>query len=98
MYVSLQYDCNRAPLELNNIAYSWWNDRSGSARYFWSGVENIDEGTHTCQCGIDGNCVDPSVKCNCDSLSPSQLFDSGISNRLYNSSKIDSENYVGRCH
>ncbi|XP_046645806.1 uncharacterized protein LOC124336158 isoform X2 [Daphnia pulicaria] len=75
---SIRYDCNRAPLELNNIAYSWWNDRSGSARYFWSGVENIDEGTHTCQCGIDGNCVDPNVKCNCDSLSPAQLFDSGV--------------------
>jgi hypothetical protein len=48
------------PIEVNNIAYGWWNDKNGSAEYFWSGVDD-EENQHICQCGIDGNCVDPDV-------------------------------------
>ena len=72
----LQYDCNFAPLELNNVIYSWWNDRDGNEQYFWAG--NNTEGIHTCQCGINGNCLDPAVKCNCDSAAPVPLVDDGI--------------------
>jgi hypothetical protein len=49
----------------------------GSAKYFWSGVDDEDN-QHICQCGIDGNCVDPELKCNCDSMNPVQLSDSGM--------------------
>ncbi|XP_046456495.1 uncharacterized protein LOC124203731 [Daphnia pulex] len=73
---SIRYDCNYAPFELNGVAYSWWNDREENPQYFWAG-SNTD-GVHTCQCGIDGNCVDLAVKCNCDTISPLQLVDDGV--------------------
>lgn len=72
---AIRYDCYYAPLEFNTVPYAWWNDRNGNAKYFWSGG-NTD--AHTCQCGIDGNCVDVTVKCNCDATVPLQLVDSGI--------------------
>jgi hypothetical protein len=76
-FILIKYDCLSAPIEVNNIAYGWWNDKNGSAKYFWSGVDDEDN-QHICQCGIDGNCVDPELKCNCDSMNPVQLFDSGM--------------------
>ena len=73
-YLFKQYDCYFAPLEFNTVPYSWWNDKSGTAQYFWAGSNST---VHTCQCGIDGNCVDPGVNCNCDSAAPVQLTDYG---------------------
>ncbi|EFX72232.1 contactin associated protein-like protein [Daphnia pulex] len=72
---SITYDCFLAPYKVGNTVYSWWNDRDGNSQYFWSG--NNADGIYTCQCGIDGNCVDSSVTCNCDSLAKRQLTDSG---------------------
>jgi hypothetical protein len=59
---------------LDGIAFSWWNDKDGNDKFFWAGA-NTD--VHTCQCGIDGNCVESFMKCNCDSTAPEQLVDSG---------------------
>ncbi|XP_046459310.1 uncharacterized protein LOC124205831 [Daphnia pulex] len=73
---SIKYDCYYAPFELSGYAYSWWNDRDGNAQYFWAGDNT--EGIHTCQCGIDGNCVDNYAKCNCDAAVYAQLFDDGV--------------------
>ncbi|XP_046645807.1 uncharacterized protein LOC124336159 [Daphnia pulicaria] len=73
---SIRYDCNYAPFELNGVAYSWWDDREDNAQYFWAGSNT--GGVHTCQCGIDANCVDSAVKCNCDTISPIQLVDDGV--------------------
>ncbi|XP_046456552.1 uncharacterized protein LOC124203768 [Daphnia pulex] len=75
---SIRYDCNYAPFELFNVAYSWWNDREGNAQYFWAGNGRHAVKFHTCQCGIDENCVDPAAKCNCDTLAPLQLVDDGV--------------------
>ena len=72
----LQYDCFGAPLEFSGVQESWWNDRNGVQRYFWAG-SNTNNNQHTCQCGIDGNCVESFMKCNCDSAAPEQLVDSG---------------------
>ena len=36
-----------------------------------------------CQCGIDGNCIDPSLHCNCDSIFPSNLTDAGNFNFIF---------------
>ncbi|KAK4011391.1 hypothetical protein OUZ56_020505 [Daphnia magna] len=74
-YQSIKYDCNYAPLELNDVAYAWWNDKYGNPQYYWAGSNNS---VHTCQCGIDGNCVDPAAKCNCDAAAPVQLTDDGV--------------------
>ena len=74
--IDVQYDCFSAPLEFSGVQESWWNDRSGVQRYFWAGPYNNDQ--HTCQCGIDKNCVDPSQKCNCDAMAIVQLNDNGF--------------------
>ena len=78
-----QYECTNAPLEFNGEAQSWWNDRNGRPRYFWSG--NYSE-THLCQCGIDGSCVDPDLRCNCDAVSGQKEVDSGPYDRKKNGS------------
>ncbi|XP_046648260.1 uncharacterized protein LOC124338218 isoform X1 [Daphnia pulicaria] len=72
---SIKYDCYDAPLEKDGVVYSWWNDKDGNAQYFWAGS---DSSVHTCQCGIDGNCIDSIVKCNCDATVPLFLGDSGV--------------------
>ena len=74
-FLTFQYDCFGAPLEFNGVKYSWWNDRYGKVQYFWSGTNT---NSHICQCGIDKDCVDPDVKCNCDSYELQQLNDSGL--------------------
>ncbi|XP_057368939.1 uncharacterized protein LOC130690004 [Daphnia carinata] len=76
---AIKYDCYYAPFEFNTIPYAWWNDRYGNAKYFWSGGNTE---AHICQCGIDGNCVDATVKCNCDATVPLQLVDSGVINDM----------------
>ncbi|EFX62104.1 hypothetical protein DAPPUDRAFT_337441 [Daphnia pulex] len=37
---SIKYECNYAPLELNGVSYSWWNDKGGKAQYFWTDGSN----------------------------------------------------------
>ena len=71
-----QYDCFGAPFHFDGEAQSWWNDRNGGERYFWAGA-NTNNNSHTCQCGINNNCVDPSQKCNCDAMAFVQVNDSG---------------------
>ena len=73
---NLQYDCINAPLELNNKPQSWWRDRNGAKHFFWAGAKTNNR-SHTCQCGIDGDCVDPSYKCNCDAMKSYEMTDSG---------------------
>jgi hypothetical protein len=70
----MQYDCTSAPFEVNGVAYSWWNDRTGNAKYSWSGSNGS---VHVCQCGIDRNCVESFMPCNCDSGLPAPLTDAG---------------------
>jgi hypothetical protein len=64
------------PFEFNGQPYAWWNDRDGAIRRFWAGSFN-ESIVHTCQCGLDGNCVDTSVSCNCDALAPEAAIDEG---------------------
>lgn len=70
----IRYDCYSAVLEFDDIEYSWWNDRNGEPHYYWTGS---DDTIHTCSCGIQGNCADPNLLCNCDSVAPAALFDEG---------------------
>jgi hypothetical protein len=42
--------------------------------FFWAGATTD---VITCQGGLDGNCVESFMKCNCDSTAPEQLVDSG---------------------
>ena len=71
-----KYDCFRAPLEFGGVNESWWNDRDGIERFFWAGA-NSNNNQHTCQCGIDKNCINSTKKCNCDAMAVVQLSDIG---------------------
>ncbi|XP_046448520.1 uncharacterized protein LOC124197226 isoform X1 [Daphnia pulex] len=72
---SIRYDCTSAPFEINGNIYSWWNDRHGKPQYFWSGNR---ASVHTCQCGIEYNCIEALADCNCDSSLPTPLADIGV--------------------
>ena len=73
----LQVNCVGAPFtdEGLGVDYAWWNDIDGVVRNFWSGN---DETAHTCQCGIDVNCIRTDLKCNCDANVAVSLSDIGI--------------------
>lgn len=78
-FLCLQVNCIGGPLTLNGIDYAWWNDVDGNVRNFWSGSSSD---FHTCQCGIDGLCIDknsqnPQLKCNCDANIAVNLSDIG---------------------
>jgi len=74
-----KFDCWSVPFEFNDVADAWWNDRDGVPRYYWAGSNQSE---HTCQCGIDRNCVLSDVKCNCDALAAAPLADEGTSQQL----------------
>jgi hypothetical protein len=48
------------------------NDRDGNVQNFWAG--NNETRIHT-QCLINRNCVDPTLKCKCDTGAPVKLVD-----------------------
>ncbi|XP_043250778.1 neurexin-4 isoform X2 [Colletes gigas] len=53
---------------------SWWVSRSNQKMDYWGGAL---PGSRKCECGILGNCVDPTKWCNCDSEVKGPLEDSG---------------------
>ena len=61
---------------------SWWYDSNGTVRYFWSD-SNSSIPHPVCQCGIDGNCFDDFLQCNCDSALQKRLSDSGNNYKNY---------------
>lgn len=65
-------------MDFNGVPYSWWEDVNEISRYFWSGN---DPNIHTCQCGIEQNCLDNQFRCNCDSNQQKTLIDNGINDR-----------------
>ena len=69
----IQVNCVGAPFTLGGIDYAWWNDINGDKQIFWSGADTA----HTCQCGIDVNCIRADVKCNCDANVAVTLSDNG---------------------
>ncbi|XP_076625166.1 neurexin-4 isoform X4 [Colletes latitarsis] len=53
---------------------SWWVSRNNQKMDYWGGAL---PGSRKCECGILGNCVDPTKWCNCDSEVKGPLEDSG---------------------
>ena len=70
----IQFDCFGVPLEYDRVAQFWWSDRSGHPQFYWAGENNTK---HTCQCGMENACDDPSMTCNCNSLADVELSDQG---------------------
>ncbi|XP_046634546.1 uncharacterized protein LOC124313779 [Daphnia pulicaria] len=70
-----KYDCIEAPFDFDGQQVSWWDDRHEDQQHFWSGKHTSG---HTCDCGINSNCLDSAEKCNCDSKLSSPQSDEGI--------------------
>ena len=62
-------------MDFSGVAYAWWNDRDDLPQYYWAGDNSS---VHTCQCGIDGNCVQPPLTCNCDASLSYDFQDKGL--------------------
>jgi len=69
-----KFECLGVPFEFNGVSYAFWKGREDTIHTFWAGPLTKD---HTCKCGIDENCDDATVNCNCDALSPSRAIDEG---------------------
>lgn len=83
----LSYSCQASRLfnspsdEQSFRPYSWWVSRQNHPMDYWAGSL---PGSRKCECGILGNCHDPTKWCNCDSNSLEWLEDSGdISEKEY---------------
>ncbi|GLH10251.1 Neurexin-4, partial [Gryllus bimaculatus] len=64
----LQYQCRQSRLfnarsGVEFQPYSWWVSRNNQKMDYWAGAL---PGSHKCQCGVLGTCVDPTKWCNCD--------------------------------
>ena len=73
---SIRYDCRSAPLEFNGVAQSWWTDRNGERHADFTGGKA--DGPSRCQCGLEGNCLDQGLSCNCNAVSPLPTSDTGL--------------------
>ncbi|XP_014245346.1 neurexin-4 isoform X1 [Cimex lectularius] len=76
----LYYKCRNARLfnspstEESFNPYSWWVSRNNKKMDYWG--ESVP-GSRKCQCGIMGNCVDPTKWCNCDQGLDTWVADEG---------------------
>lgn len=61
--------------EENNFRpFGWWISRHNQMMDYWAGAL---PGSRKCQCGILGNCIDPTKWCNCDGNSYDWQEDGG---------------------
>ncbi|XKL68715.1 hypothetical protein PGB90_006484 [Kerria lacca] len=66
---SIRYDCQQSKLfnspshETDFRPFSWWVSRYNQKMDFWGGSM---PGSRKCECGVLGQCEDPSKWCNCD--------------------------------
>ncbi|KAL4092111.1 hypothetical protein QTP88_026673 [Uroleucon formosanum] len=76
----LSYSCKQSRLfnspanGLDFRPFGWWVSRHNQKMDYWGGSI---PGSYKCQCGIIGNCKDPTKWCNCDSGLDSWQLDSG---------------------
>ncbi|XP_033339316.1 neurexin-4 isoform X1 [Megalopta genalis] len=77
----ISYECVRSKLFNSPVPQgsefrpnSWWVSRNNQKMDYWGGAL---AGSRKCECGILGNCADPTKWCNCDSDLDGPLEDSG---------------------
>ncbi|XP_044727167.1 neurexin-4 isoform X2 [Chrysoperla carnea] len=74
------YQCKNSRLfntpvdERNFNPYAWWVSKHNQKMDYWGGSI---PGSRKCECGILGQCVDPTKWCNCDAGLDTWLEDSG---------------------
>ncbi|XP_043664144.1 neurexin-4 isoform X5 [Vespula pensylvanica] len=77
----IKYECKHSKLFNSPVSQndyfkpnSWWVSRQNQKMDYWGGAL---PGSRKCECGILGNCADPSKWCNCDADLEGRLEDSG---------------------
>ncbi|XP_076231523.1 neurexin-4 isoform X3 [Calliopsis andreniformis] len=77
----ISYECVRSKLFNSPVPQgdyfkpnSWWVSRNNQKMDYWGGAL---PGSRKCECGILGNCADPTKWCNCDADLEGLLEDSG---------------------
>ncbi|XP_047345060.1 neurexin-4 isoform X2 [Vespa velutina] len=77
----IKYECKHSKLFNSPVPQndyfkpnSWWVSRQNQKMDYWGGAL---PGSRKCECGILGNCADPSKWCNCDADLEGRLEDSG---------------------
>ncbi|KAK2575769.1 hypothetical protein KPH14_007155 [Odynerus spinipes] len=77
----IKYECKHSKLFNSPVPQgdyfrpnSWWVSRQNQKMDYWGGAL---PGSRKCECGILGNCADPTKWCNCDADLEGRLEDSG---------------------
>nr|XP_040229697.2 neurexin-4 isoform X1 [Anopheles coluzzii] len=77
---TLTYACRssrlfNSPSDPENFRpYAWWVSRHNQPMDYWAGAL---PGSRKCQCGVVGDCIDPTKWCNCDANSLDWQEDGG---------------------
>nr|XP_061791038.1 contactin-associated protein-like 4 [Nerophis lumbriciformis] len=75
----LSYFCRNSRLlnKPDSMSLSWWfgGQAPGQIQTHWGGAL---PGSHQCACGLNNNCLDPNVQCNCDAYNEQWTNDSGL--------------------
>ncbi|XP_075455712.1 contactin-associated protein-like 4 isoform X2 [Ascaphus truei] len=61
----LAYHCKKSRIlnKQDHMPFSWWVGRTNETQTYWGGSS---PDVKTCTCGLQGNCVDSQLYCNCD--------------------------------
>ncbi|XP_063769779.1 contactin-associated protein-like 4 [Pseudophryne corroboree] len=61
----IAYHCKKSRIQhkQSNTPFSWWVGRTNQTNAYWSGSS---PDVTKCACGLEGNCIDSQVYCNCD--------------------------------
>ena len=63
-----------APLNDDNRNYGSWINKRGEKEIYFSGSNS---GVHTCECGLNDNCIKDHLKCDCDANDATWDYDEG---------------------
>ena len=70
---TLMYSNDKENALVNRYGARWFS-RDGQIRNYWGGAV---PDSFSCECGMKGNCADPSLKCNCDLMDKTWRSDGG---------------------
>ncbi|CAH2294330.1 contactin-associated -like 4 [Pelobates cultripes] len=61
----LAYHCKKSRIlhKQSHIPFSWWVGRTNETQSYWSGSSSDIK---KCSCGLEGNCIEAELFCNCD--------------------------------
>uniref|UniRef100_A0A8C5LL93 Contactin associated protein family member 4 n=1 Tax=Leptobrachium leishanense TaxID=445787 RepID=A0A8C5LL93_9ANUR len=73
----LAYHCKKSRIlhKHGHIPFSWWVGRTNETQFYWSGSSSYNK---KCSCGLEGNCIEAELYCNCDADKNEWTNDTGF--------------------